>query len=120
MSKMQELYDKVAANQGLQNEFTEIMKRAMADNAEEMQKEMLGFAKKQGYDVTLEEMTAFFEGMAAAGNELSETELDAVAGGKSSIGEFSVVFSVFSLGVTCAVVSIYAAAERSGCSETFE
>lgn len=103
MIKMNELYEKVAASEELQKEFAEITKKATADNAEEIVKELIDFAKRQGYEVTAEEMKVFFSGMASDCNELSDMELDAVAGGKGDVcaGILVVTLSILSFGVVC-------------------
>ena len=84
MQKTQELYDKIAASEKLRREFVDLIETAPKGNLAKIQDELVEFAKKQGYKVSPEEIFAFFEGIASAESELSEAELDAVAGGKGS------------------------------------
>ena len=107
MSKMQELYKKVAGDITLQEKFNQILSEAEAAVKEATEAKLLSFAREAGHEVSLEEMRIFFEGMATqAGGELSDAELDQVAGGKSVNGSLKVVLSVVSVGVLCAVISI--------------
>lgn len=48
---------------------------------------VVAFAKEKGYDVTADEASAYIS--AQAGRDLSDAELDAVAGGKSSNNQTS-------------------------------
>lgn len=82
MDKMKELYAKVAGDSALQAKFAEIMKEA-AEAGEETKEKLTNFAKEAGFEVIREEMEEFFKklGEKPAG-ELSDAELDAVAGGK--------------------------------------
>jgi predicted ribosomally synthesized peptide with nif11-like leader len=83
MEKMKELYQKVAADADLQSKFTTIIQDAEKAGAEETEKKLLAFAKEAGYDIGISEMQGFFRDLAQQeNNELSETELDMVAGGK--------------------------------------
>jgi predicted ribosomally synthesized peptide with nif11-like leader len=83
MEKIKELYEKVAKDSALQAKFAEIMKES-AEAAEATRQKLNAFAKEAGYDVTLEDMLAFFKDLAEKKEGvLSDMELDAVAGGKS-------------------------------------
>lgn len=121
MSKMKELYGKVAADSALRAKFAEIMKDAEAAGEEATKGRLTAFAKEAGYDITMEEMQEFFKGLAESKEgELSDTELDQVAGGKSDEGIGAVVTSVITLGVFCGIGSATYATTRGGCSEYFE
>lgn len=80
MTKMKELYEKVAADSTLQDKLATIMKGAEEAGEEATEEKLLAFAKDAGYDVTLDEMREFFK---QEGLELSEADLDGVAGGKN-------------------------------------
>lgn len=85
MEKMKELYQKVAGDAGLQEKFKGVINNADKAGQEETEKELLSFAKEAGYDVTIDEMHEFFKGLTEQENaELTEMELDMVAGGKST------------------------------------
>ena len=115
MSKMKELYEKVAADSTLQAKFSEIMKDAEVDGEAETKEKLVAFAKENGYDVTLDEMQDFFKGLAESKEgELSDAELDLVAGGKTQ-GE--IIVSTLSLGIGCAVASIIASTQNTSCSD---
>lgn len=84
MSKMKELYEKVAADSTLQNKFAAIMEGAEKAGEETTNAKLLAFAKEAGYDVTLEEMQTFFKGLTEnSTRDLSDAELDMAAGGRS-------------------------------------
>lgn len=106
MEKMRELYEKVAGDKTLQAKFEEIMNNAEHADKEETELKLAAFAKEAGYDINLDEMSAFFKQLAEKNNgQLSDTELDMVAGGKSLSGIFHVFSSVASAGISCAVNS---------------
>ena len=86
MSAMKELYLKVAADAVLQEKVSRIFEIAEKD-ADGAGKKLVAFAREQGYEVTVEEIDEFFGSMAEKSNEqLSEEELEAVAGGKGGEG----------------------------------
>lgn len=86
MAQMKELYEKVTADSELQVKFAEIMKGVEAAGEETTKEKLTAFAKEAGYEVTLEEMQKFFKELAESKEgELSDVELDQVAGGKGSI-----------------------------------
>ncbi len=67
------------------------------------------------------EMQEFFKELAESKKgELSDVELDQVAGGKSAIGACMILGSVLSLGLACAFTSVGAeVTETGGCNELF-
>jgi hypothetical protein len=83
MSKMQDLFEKVASNSILQAKFFEIMEYAQKDERDATIRKIVDFAKEAEYDITLEEMKEFFREMTESKDRvLSDSELDMVAGGK--------------------------------------
>lgn len=103
MPKMKELYEKVAADSALQAKFSEIMGTAEKDGKEATEAKLITFAKETGYEVTTIEMTEFFKQMSDEQiGELSDSDMDMVAGGKNKVG---LALSVFSLGYACVTVS---------------
>jgi predicted ribosomally synthesized peptide with nif11-like leader len=123
MSKMQEFYQKVSKDLTLQDKFNQIMESAEKDGAETTEQKLLQYAKAAGYEIEIVEMQAFFEGMVTqASGELSDAELDQVAGGKSTTGGWVVVASVVTLGTFCAIGSLVAElSEGQGqCAKGFE
>ncbi len=87
MSAMKELYSKVAADAALQEKVNKIFE-AVGEDADAAGKNLVAFAKEQGYEVTVAEIDEFFGSMAEKSNEqLSEEELEAVAGGKGGTPE---------------------------------
>jgi predicted ribosomally synthesized peptide with nif11-like leader len=99
MDKMEELYEKVAKDGTLQAEFNAIINDAQKAGEAATGEKLAIFAKEAGFDVTLEEMKDFFEQLAVKDNrELSDTELDMVAGGKD--GD-DIANSVLSIGIGC-------------------
>lgn len=107
MSKIRELYEKVSKDATLQERIDEILKDAEAAGQDATAAKLVEFAKNTGYDISIQEMQEFFQSFAAKKEgELSDLELDMVAGGKSTEGIMYVVGSVLSLGMTCAAVSL--------------
>ena len=122
MSKMKELYEKVAGDSTLQKKFYEILETAEQAGKEATGENLIRFAKNAGYDIDLNEMKDFFQELTEStqGN-LSEVELDMVAGGKSRDGVFLVVISVVSLGLYCSSKSIeLERANKGACSAAFK
>lgn len=100
---MRELYEKVAADSALQAKFTEIMKDAEKAGTESTKEKLAAFAKDLGYETSVEELQAFFkELLEKVEGELSDTELDMVAGGKSS-DDFALAVSIVTLGIGCGI-----------------
>ena len=128
MSSMHDLYTKVAEDPILQQKFSLIM--AEAEQAGQIddpsgkaatEEKLLAFARGAGFEVSIEEMQAFFQGMAAqAEGELFDAELDQVAGGKSSNGALAIVESVISFGIACALNSISAAFSKLDCAAKYQ
>jgi len=86
MSKMSELYAKVAADSALQEKFGKIVEEA--DDEAAFGEKLIAFAKEQGFDVTLSDIKEFFKSLAEpAKGQLSEEDLDSVAGGKIGFGD---------------------------------
>ena len=81
MLQMQELYEKVSKDESLQEKYAEIIKAEKS--REETEKELINFAKDEGFDVTMEDIKAFFKELSEKKEgAISEAELDMVAGGK--------------------------------------
>ena len=119
MEKMKEIYERVTKDEALQAKFASTMKDAGADIAEKLR----SFAKEIGYDVTPDEIQAFFKDLAENQNgQLSDAELDMVAGGKSSMGVLAAAFSAITLGITCAIGSIVfeTAVGQGECGKSFQ
>ncbi len=72
MKTLYELYNEVVASEELQNEILSM----------ESLEELVTFAAKHGCDTTLDDIEAFLEEKQKAFGELSEEELEQVAGGK--------------------------------------
>lgn len=116
---MKQLYEKVASDSALQEKFSQIMNEAEKAGQEATEAKLDAFAKEAGYDVSISEMQEFFKTLAEKGSgELSDTELDQVAGGKA--GVMPVVSSVMSMGVTCATGSTAYVIGGHNCKEYFE
>ena len=82
MTKMPELFEKVTKDADLQEKMLSIIKDAEKTSEESIKDRLAAFAKDAGYEITPEEMQAFFEGLTEKSeSELSDAELDMVAGG---------------------------------------
>jgi predicted ribosomally synthesized peptide with nif11-like leader len=102
MDKTKQLYEKVAGDSALQAKFNAILKEAEKAGEAATKEKLTAFAKEAGFEVSLDEMKDFFKSLAEKGEgELSDTELDMVAGGKSLSGIFHVFTSVASAGASC-------------------
>ena len=120
MGKIQELYSKVAGSSALQETFNQIMADAEKDGTEAAEQKLVQFAQAEGYEISIEEMRAFFVGMATqASGELSDAELDQVAGGKSFNGAMAVTMSVLIV-ATCIVGSLVAELTEQRCAKDFK
>ena len=123
MSKMKELYEKVAGDSTLQTKFYEIMANAEQAGEKATGEKLASFAKEVGYDITLDELKAFFCELAESNQGgLSDAELDMVAGGKSDDGTKMVLGSAATFGMSCALVSLILAASNGprDCVERFK
>ncbi len=101
---MKELYEKVSQDSALRNRFEEIMKNSADAGPEKTGEELSAFAKGAGYEVSIEEIREFFQSLTVQKEgELSDTELDAVAGGKNEPAPPNSVDKTFT---ECALVSV--------------
>ena len=112
---MQELYQKVAADAGLRQKLAAILADAEKDGKEITGEKLEAFAKDAGYEVTMEEAQTF-TGQTKA--ELSDDELDAVAGGK--LDAYKIFSSVATFGIACAVASAGVASGGEDCGDYFQ
>ena len=116
MSQMKELYDKVSKDAALQEQFSHIVKEAEQAGEQATEEKLLAFAKGAGYDVSLDEMKEFLMALIEKQpGELSELELDMVAGGKLTMDEFIegaqgvaqwAAVSIATLGIMCIIMAI--------------
>jgi len=127
MEKMKELYEKVARDSGLQAKFARIMDEAGKAGEVETGEKLIAFAKEAGYELSLDEIKAFFQEFPEKDKgELSDADLDMVAGGKSMSGIFNIFVSAASAGIACALGSFQRAVadaiatSKQSCSEAFE
>ena len=77
MKTLQELYTEVMNSDALKTEFLALT----------TPEEIVAFAAKNGCTATMDEIQRFFEEKTTATGELSEEELEQVAGGKSTYNE---------------------------------
>ena len=99
MKTVEELYREVLASEALKKEF-------LALRPEEVE----GFAVKYGCEAGLDEIRAFFEAKRNEPGELSDAEMNQVAGGKgASLAEGAL--SGFTFGIGCAVVAAISVAD---------
>lgn len=115
MSQMSALYEKVAADLTLQKKFKKIMDGAKEAGEEATGQALLAFAEEAGFSVDLAEVKQFFQKLIQEQNgELSDQELDMVAGGKT-ITE-TVVITALTPGIAVILaVSIGGDLLRLGC-----
>jgi predicted ribosomally synthesized peptide with nif11-like leader len=83
MSKMDELYQKVAGDAELQKKFFGILDETENLSAAGTEEKLTAFAKDAGFEISIGEMQKFFKDLIEGSqDQLSEVELDMVAGGK--------------------------------------
>ena len=123
MTQMKELYEKVAKDSALQAKFNEILENTQETEQSATGEKLVAFAKSVGYDITMEEMTIFFKELAEKSkDELSEVELDMVAGGKKGdLRGDALLVSIGGWGVACGLVSILGeyASHGGHCNDQF-
>jgi predicted ribosomally synthesized peptide with nif11-like leader len=111
MNDMEKMYQKVAEDSELQQKFSDIMSDAEKAGEAETKSKLIAFAGEAGFEISIEEMSQFFaEKIQNGAGELSETELDMVAGGKSSTGFACVMMTILTVGTYCAMRSAVTAA----------
>ena len=92
MKTLEELYNEVIASEELKKEFLSLKPE-----------EVEGFAAKYGCKASLDEIKAFFEAKKNQTGELSDAELDQVAGGKKA-NEGEAIYSAYTIGLGCVFV----------------
>lgn len=103
MSQMKDLYEKVSKGGALQSKFNAILNDMKQVGEQATNQALLAFAKEEGFDVSLEEMQEFFQSLSKPKEgELSELELDMVAGGKSTEEK---VLSFATLNIGCNILN---------------
>ena len=100
MKTLNELYAEVTASDALKNEFLAL----------KTPEDIVAFAKKNGCDATLDDIKAFFEEKKKAAGELSEAELEQVAGGKSA-SMWEAINSIITVGAACAIATFVSAVQ---------
>ncbi|MGN0578511.1 MAG: hypothetical protein ACI4J4_07820 [Ruminiclostridium sp.] len=86
MKTIEELYNEVMASEDLKHEF-------LALKPEEVE----SFAEKYGCKTTLDEIKSFLTEKSAASGELSDEEIEQIAGGKSG-GDIALSIGLFGIG----------------------
>lgn len=104
MDEMKKLYAKVAKSPMLQRKIIWIANEAPEAGYKKTKERLLDFAADAGFDVTIEEIKTFFQELAEREKakadekqqiELTETELDMVAGGKAAETALTALFSKY-------------------------
>lgn len=99
MGNMKEIFDAVSNDSNLQSKFKEVIRKSEGVGQEEAERNLRAFAKDAGFEVTTDDIVSFSKELTGTNAELSELELDMVAGGKSDIAK--VIVSVLSFGINC-------------------
>lgn len=123
MSGMKALYEKVAGNSVLQARFGQILIQSEQAGKEATEEKLAAFAKEQGFDLSLSEMTEFFQSLSnKEQGELSDLELDLVAGGKSLGGMVNIAQSVLTVGFGCIAQSalVLMSEPKATCNEFYQ
>lgn len=85
MNKFIEFYNHVTENAAAKAKLTALMEKGAAMDKGAYFDAMIAFAKEEGYTFTKDEVVKYFEENFSEG-ELSDDDLEAVAGGKGSKG----------------------------------
>lgn len=99
MGNLKEIFDAVSNDRNLQSKFKEVIRKSEGVGQEEAERNLRAFAKDAGFEVTTDDIVSFSKELTGTNAELSELELDMVAGGKSDIAK--VIVSVLSFGINC-------------------
>lgn len=110
MSQMKALYEKVAGDAELQAKFIAILQTAEEDGFAVTEQKLVALSKDAGYEVGLAEMQQFLKEVTPnPDGELSDMELDMVAGGKGegaamagAGGAMSIALAVATFGIMLA------------------
>ncbi len=107
---LQEMYNKVMASEEL--------KRSFAEAAQDKGK-LEAWLKANGSDATVEQVTEFLKAKQASG-EVSDDELESVAGGNLSVDV--TLISVCTVGIGCPIIAVQSEAYSSAgeCFTDFE
>lgn len=109
MTAMQQLYDKVTSDASLQAKLSAIFH----DASEATKEKLIEFAKDSGFDISIEELEQFLiESSQPKVGELSDEDLDLVAGGKGSL---ELAISIGGVGVGCLMFSAITEIQYSDC-----
>ena len=104
MDKIKELYEKVAASSELQAKLKDILTKANEKSEQDLNRVLLNFAAEAGYEITEKEVAEYIAQHAEKNQgELSDLELDSVAGGKNGA---DIAISVMTVGYGCAAISV--------------
>ena len=119
MNQIQALYQKIAVDAELRQKLGKILSPAETESKEVTEKKLEAFAAEAGFAVTMNDLKAFLG--EAKKTELSESELDAVAGGKNPYGDVVIIESILTLGLACAMASLEHAIQESpeACKDYF-
>lgn len=99
MKTLQELYSEIIASDELKAAFAEAAKDGKAAE----------FLKAHGCEATAEELAAFLK--TRSNGEISDEELDSVAGGCNDATSFEALFSTISAGVVCIAMALDSTSE---------
>lgn len=88
MKTIEELYNEVMASEEMKKEFLTLKPE-----------EVEGFAEKHGCQATLDEIKAFLTEKSTASGEISDDELEQIAGGKMKPDD--ILCSIITFGATC-------------------
>jgi predicted ribosomally synthesized peptide with nif11-like leader len=91
MSAMKDLYLKVAADAALQAKVGKIFEESGTDK-EALVGKLIKFGKEQGFEISKDDIIEFYKSMEESGGQLSDEELDSVAGGKQQGPRFSGIY----------------------------
>ncbi len=96
MEEMRKLYEKVAKSSMLQKKLIWIANEAAVAGRKKTRERLIDFAKDAGFDITIEEMRHFFMDLSEKQEaELTDTELEIVAGGNGMQNVFIKLFSEY-------------------------
>jgi len=112
---VESFFREIHKNADLKSRFLKEIGDAQLEVASVVKDKTVDFAKAEGFDFSssdLEKYSAELADKIYENNEVSESEMEKVAGGLSKTS--ATLASVWSAGIVCAVLSLYAATQGKG------
>jgi len=119
MSKdnVKKMFAKFEKDAGFQKKYAEIMKNHQKETENSLAEMLIEFGKKSGFDFSKNDLLAAKSEVIDklnANAELDDNDLNQVSGGEKNKKAISALFSIFSFGTLCALLSVANEIDRKG------